>query len=265
MPDYSKCCVYKLCCKDATVESIYIGSTTNIIKRKHDHKKCCTNPDDKEYDTYKYQFIRDNGGWDNWCLIAIEEFSCSSKLEQLKMERNYIENLKPSLNKTIPARHQTGDVYNKKEYSKGYYNVNKDSINEKKKEYIANNKEKIKKQHKEHYEANKDKIRERQKHYFEANISKIKERRKEYYEANKDIINEKKKKYYEANKDKISEQHKQYTEANKDKINEHRYKPFVCECGRTIRYGDKARHCRTKVHQDYISSSSSPSSSNEEA
>ena len=52
---------------------------------------------------------------------------------------------------------------------------------------------------------------------------------------------------------------------NKDKINEHRYKPFVCECGRTIRYGDKARHCRTKVHKDYISSSSSPSSSNEEA
>ena len=49
MPDYSKCCIYKLCCKDATVESIYIGSTTNPTKRKCDHKKCFTKVNDKEY------------------------------------------------------------------------------------------------------------------------------------------------------------------------------------------------------------------------
>ena len=39
MPDYSKCCVYKLCCKDPEIEQFYIGSTTNATKRKCDHKK----------------------------------------------------------------------------------------------------------------------------------------------------------------------------------------------------------------------------------
>ena len=72
MPDYNKCCVYKLCCKDPEIEQFYIGSTTNPTKRKCDHKKCCTNANDKEYNTYKYQFIRDHGGWLNWDLVVIE-------------------------------------------------------------------------------------------------------------------------------------------------------------------------------------------------
>ena len=78
MPDYSKCCVYKLCCKDQEIEQFYIGSTTNPTQRKCDHKKCCTKVNDKEYNTYKYQFIRDHGGRNNWDLIVIEEFSCNS-------------------------------------------------------------------------------------------------------------------------------------------------------------------------------------------
>ena len=126
MPDYNKCCIYKLCCKNPEIEEFYIGSTTNITKRKHDHKKCCINPKDKEYNHYKYQFIRDNGGWDNFTLIPIHDFSCNSKLEQHKIEREYIERLKPALNKTIPARHQTGDIYDRNEYNRGYYKDNKE-------------------------------------------------------------------------------------------------------------------------------------------
>ena len=177
MPDYSKCCIYKLCCKDATVESIYIGSTTNPTKRKCDHKKCCTKVNDKEYNTYKYQFIRDHGGWNNWDLIIIEEFSCNSKMQQHKIERQYIEDLKPSLNKTIPARYQTGDIYNVQEYKR-----------EHNKEYYEANKHKIRDQNKENYEANKDKISEQKKAYREANKDKIKEQRREYYKRNKEKL-----------------------------------------------------------------------------
>lgn len=213
MPDYSKCCVYKLCCKDATIESIYIGSTTNITKRKCDHKARCSNPNDKEYNVYKYQFIRDNGGWDNWDLVVIEEFSCNSKMQQHKMERNYIEKLKPTLNKIIPANYQTGDVYNKQEYAK------------------------------ERYAANRDKIIEQQKEYNEANRDKIIEQNKTHYNNNKDKILEQRKSYYKNNKERLC-------------------KPYTCECGRTIQHTVKARHFRSKVHQDYISSASS--SSNEE-
>ena len=58
MPDYTKCCIYKMCCKDANIEEIYIGSTTNVIRRRCEHKSKCTNPNDKDYNAYKYQFIR---------------------------------------------------------------------------------------------------------------------------------------------------------------------------------------------------------------
>lgn len=70
MPDYAKCCIYKLCCKDHMIEDIYIGSTTNVVKRRQQHKQRCTNPKCKDYNAHTCQFIRDNGGWDNWSLIA---------------------------------------------------------------------------------------------------------------------------------------------------------------------------------------------------
>ena len=94
-------------------------------------KKSCINPKDKEYNSYKSQFIRDNGGWDNFTLIPIHDFSCNSKLEQRKIEREYIERLKPPLNKTIPARHKTGDIYDRNEYTRGYYKDNKENIKSK--------------------------------------------------------------------------------------------------------------------------------------
>ena len=177
MPDYNKCSIYKLYCRDPEIEEFYIGSTTNPTKRKCDHKKCCTNSNDKEYNTYKYQFIRDHGGWLNWDLVVIEEFSCDSKMQQHKIERQYIENLKPSLNKTIPARYQTGDIYNVQEYKR-----------EHNKEYYEANKHKIRDQNKEYYEANKDKISEQKKVYREANKDKIKEQRREYYKNKKDKL-----------------------------------------------------------------------------
>ena len=143
MPDYSKCCVYKLCCKDPEIDQFYIGSTTNPTKRKCDHKKCCTKVNDKEYNTYKYQFIRDHGGWLNWDLAVIEEFSCNSKMEQHKIERQYIENLKPSLNKAIPANYQAGDVYSQTEYNNSYYIDDKDKIIKQNKQYYDNNRDHI--------------------------------------------------------------------------------------------------------------------------
>ena len=219
MPDYAKCCIYKLCCKDPMIEDFYIGSTTNVIKRRQSHKRCCTNPNDKEHNIYKYQFIREHGGWLNWNLVVIEEFSCESKMQKEKIERTYIEKLKPTLNKLIPANYQTGDVYNKQEYSKQYHEANRDKILEHQKEY---------------YEANKDKILEQQKEYKETNRDKIKEHKKSYYQNNKDNIREK------------------------------ACKPYTCECGRTIQHTEKARHFKSKVHQDYISISSSSSSSSKE-
>jgi hypothetical protein len=67
-----------------------------------------------------YKFIRDHGGWDNWDLIMVDEFSCDTKLQKDKKEREWIENLKPKLNKNIPAHFQNGEVHDQKEWEKGY-------------------------------------------------------------------------------------------------------------------------------------------------
>ena len=105
-----------------------------------------------------------------------------------------------------------------KEYSKEYYQANKEHRKEYRKEYRKSNKEKIKERKKEYYEANKEKIKE----YYEANKEKIKEHKKEYYKSNK----EHKKEYYKSNKEKI----KEYSKVNKEKINK-----------QTLEYSNKRR------------------------
>ena len=60
--DYSKSVIYKICCRDKSITDVYIGSTTNFIKRKTLHKYNCTNEKSKGYNRYVYGFIRENCG-----------------------------------------------------------------------------------------------------------------------------------------------------------------------------------------------------------
>jgi hypothetical protein len=167
--DYSKTIIYKLCCNDLNITDIYIGHTTDFKSRKAEHKYSCNNEKCKIYNLKVYQYIRDNGGWDNWSMIMIEEYSCNSKLEAEKRERYYIEEFKSSLNNNIPTR--TIKEYNKdnqdkiKKYYEKYNKDNQDKIKEYYKEY-----------HKEYYENNQDKIKEYKKEYYENNQDKLKEK-----------------------------------------------------------------------------------------
>jgi len=74
--NFSKTVIYKICCNDATITDIYVGHTTDIITRRYTHKSHSTNDKNKSYNLKPYQFIRKNGGWDNWSLIQIEEYPC---------------------------------------------------------------------------------------------------------------------------------------------------------------------------------------------
>jgi hypothetical protein len=40
--DYSKACIYKISCLDAEIEDIYVGSTTNLVKRRNDTRTHAT-------------------------------------------------------------------------------------------------------------------------------------------------------------------------------------------------------------------------------
>jgi len=216
MPLYENAFIYKLKhTEDYDDLNIYIGSTTNFRGRKYGHKSSCNNEKQKEYDYKVYEYIRKNGGWNEWVMIPIEQYSCNSKKELEIKERYYIDLLRPTLNKHIPTRNQ-----------KEYYENNKDKVLKKHKEYYENNKEKINKQNKKWKEANKEKITEQAREYYENNKDKVLKKHKEYYENNKEKIKQYEREYYESNKEIINERAKEYYQHNKENGTTYKkYKP----------------------------------------
>ena len=92
-----------ICFCSLNIKDVYVGSTTDFRKRKNSHKSDCTNPNKKCYNYYLYQFIRDNGNWENWDMVMIKKYTkCESKLQCLKKERKYIEKLNATLNTIRP-------------------------------------------------------------------------------------------------------------------------------------------------------------------
>jgi hypothetical protein len=183
--NYENACIYEIVCKDVNITERYVGSTTNLIKRRSDHKTNCNNEKGKKYNIFVYQFIRENGGFVNWEVVLIEQvIDCKDKENLHKRERYFIESLKAELNKQKPLR--TG---------KEWCEENKDKITEQGKEYREKNKEKLAEQGKEYRENNKDKIAEQKKEYREKNKEKLAEQKKEYREKNKEKLAEQKKEY----------------------------------------------------------------------
>jgi hypothetical protein len=177
VPEYSKGIIYKLCCKDPEISEIYIGSTTNFIQRKKNHKNCCNNESSKAYNRYVYQVIRDKGGFENWDMIQIELYEAKDKRNLISRERYWVETLKSSLNKNIPTRTKT-------EYQKD----NKETLALKYKEWRENNRDTLLLKKKEYREKNKDAIALQQKEYRKNNKETVALRDKEKYIKNKDTI-----------------------------------------------------------------------------
>jgi hypothetical protein len=152
--NYSNTIFYRIVCNDLNITDCYIGHTTNFISRKRNHKKDCNSEISPKYNYKLYQFIRDNGGWNNWSMIMIEQISCKDFIEASKIEREFIEKYKSNLNSNNPSKIITKEeTINKpidepineniikniidenmnilKDYNKNYYNNNID----KRKEY----------------------------------------------------------------------------------------------------------------------------------
>jgi len=92
--------IYKIYCKDTNITECYIGSTNNFGNRKRNHKYRYNNTN-----KYKvYEFIRKNGGYNNWDFEIIKEVEYDDKYQLKEVERSYIETLKAELNTYIPNR-----------------------------------------------------------------------------------------------------------------------------------------------------------------
>ena len=209
--NFANTMIYKLCCNDVSITDLYVGATTNFKQRKGQHKRRCCNPNDKSHHLKVYQFIRENGGWNNWNMILVEQYPCENQLESDKRERYWLEILGGTLNMLIPSR-------TKKEWCQD----NAVKIAEQKKEYNKDNAVKIAEQQKAYNKANAVKIAERKKAYEQANAVKIAEQKKEYNKDNAVKITEYYKEWYQENAVKIAEQQKVYRQANAVKIAEQR-------------------------------------------
>jgi hypothetical protein len=205
--DFSETIFYKIVCKDLTLYELYVGHTTNFRQRKSQHKSACNKETGKSYKIRLYNFIRENGGWDNWDMIVINRQSCADQLEAHTVERNYIETLNAMLNCYVPTR----TIEEWKEINKGtleekrklYYETNKDIIQEKRSIFYRENLDRIKEQHATYYQKNYDRIRKVRALSYHLNRDKVRESQLLYSQNNKEN-----KKHYDA----------LYREANKEAI-----------------------------------------------
>lgn len=228
---YLNTIIYKIVHKeDYDNVNIYIGSTTNFKTRKNSHKSKTNKIGNAQYNFKKYQYIRDNGGWDMFDMIEIEKYPCKDKNEAESRERYWIEFYKSTLNSSIPTRS-----------IKEWHQDNKEYRKNKCKEYQEKNKIEIAKQRKIYYNNNKEELSEKAKIYVEKNKEKTKEYQKKYGEINKDELAKKNKIYYEKNKEEFAKKCKiYYDNKKKEKV--------ICECGCEITKISLNDHLKTKKH-----------------
>jgi hypothetical protein len=119
--DYQKNCIYKLVCKDDTITDVYVGRTCDPIRKKYNHKINC-----KKNNAYVYEFIRNNGGWENWEFQIIEQYPCENSAEATDRETYWINALFASLNDNCASNDDVMD------YKKEWYLKNKEKIKHKK-------------------------------------------------------------------------------------------------------------------------------------
>ena len=124
-------CVYKLFCKDTDITDEYVGSCKDICVRIHNHKSTTKT---KRKSCAIHNFIRDNGGWDNWDYKILE--LCDENDLRTK-EQEYMDLLKPSLN----SRKAIG---NKKEYNREWGSNHKEYYARKTADYKKRNPDKVK-------------------------------------------------------------------------------------------------------------------------
>ena len=87
--------IYKIYCNDTN--EFYLGSTINTQRRKSQHKYNCRTGKESHYKIYEK--IRKYGGWKNWKMDIIDEVEIDERKSLYLLEKNYIENLEPTLNK----------------------------------------------------------------------------------------------------------------------------------------------------------------------
>lgn len=112
--------MYMIVCKDLSITDCYIGRSQNIKSRKSSHYSCSYNTHSVSFNKAAYQFIRSNGGWNNWEIIEIEKYKPIIEDDEKKRERYWYDYYNPTLNKNIPYLTYEESVLRQKNRSRIY-------------------------------------------------------------------------------------------------------------------------------------------------
>jgi len=143
--------IYIIKCRDEKIQNVYIGSTFDFNQRCASHRSISKNPKQKGYNIYLYEFIRENGGFENW-RIEILEINYFESKEQLRFqEREYMKEYPLLLNTNQAAITE---------------NERKEKIKIFKEIWVKENRERCKIHNKKWIQKNKEKINEYQREYY---------------------------------------------------------------------------------------------------
>jgi hypothetical protein len=123
--------IYIIRHKNKEIEWVYVGSTKNLRCRKNQHKCDCNNENRRHYNFPSYQFIRENGGWDEFEMIPIEECECENNTQAHIREEYWrvFYEAKGNSRKSYRSEEE------KKEYNKKFKEENKEYLSQYNRKY----------------------------------------------------------------------------------------------------------------------------------
>ena len=156
-PTYENTIVYKIKCKDPSVPDFYLGyATTSLVQVAKMFGTRC-----KHDMTWPVcEFVRQNGGFENWVFERLPIKSCSTALEARTELRKHFNADPPSLNVQLPTRPN-------KEYAQGPKNKASQKI------YRTEHLDKIHKDQAAHYQRNRERLLIHRREYQMLNKDKI--------------------------------------------------------------------------------------------
>ena len=125
--DYKNTVIYKIVHKDdVNNENIYIGSTTNFMRRLCNHKDCSQNEKKNGYTDKKYAYIRDKGGWGNFNMVEVERYPCNDSNEARVREEYW----RCLFNSNLNTKKAFTTEQERLDQMKSYYSAHKERMRE---------------------------------------------------------------------------------------------------------------------------------------
>lgn len=133
--NYENSIIYKIICKDEKCKDVYVGQTSDIVRRKYGHKQHAC----QKKNMLLYKVIDENGGWDNWNMEVVEKYSAKSKQDILDREQYWINHLEANLNTHIrydPSDYKREWYFKNRERIQQHQKDQRDKIIQEKQQYI---------------------------------------------------------------------------------------------------------------------------------